>query len=227
MISIYSTFLQRSYDELSHDLARMNLNATLLIDRAGLVGNDGETHQGIYDEAFLYTIPNVTITMASRSSEALSLVKESLCNHGVFAIRYPREFFSTKGDEVKKIPYGSWKVELEGKDTAIVSTGPLTMKLKAALIENKKDVTLYNAIYLRPMDKAKVQALLKYKRVIIYNPYATKEGFANALESELFANKYQGEVIVKCVPTIFVKQASIKEQREEFKITVDDVIELL
>ncbi len=227
VISIYSTFLQRSYDELSHDLARMNLNATLLIDRAGLVGNDGETHQGIYDEAFLYTIPNVTITMASRSSEALSLVKESLCNHGVFAIRYPREFFSTKGDEVKKIPYGSWKVELEGKDTAIVSTGPLTMKLKAALIENKKDVTLYNAIYLRPMDKAKVQALLKYKRVIIYNPYATKEGFANALESELFANKYQGEVIVKCVPTIFVKQASIKEQREEFKITVDDVIELL
>ena len=227
VISIYSTFLQRSYDELSHDLARMNLNATLLIDRAGLVGNDGETHQGIYDEAFLYTIPNVTITMASRSSEALSLVKESLCNHGVFAIRYPREFFSTKGDEVKKIPYGSWKVELEGKDTAIVSTGPLTMKLKAALIENKKDVTLYNAIYLRPMDKAKVQALLKYKRVIIYNPYATKEGFANALESELFANKYQGEVIVKCVPSIFVKQASIKEQREEFKITVDDVLELL
>ena len=227
VISIYSTFLQRSYDELSHDLARMNLNATILIDRAGLVGNDGETHQGIYDEAFLYTIPNVTITMASRSSEALSLMKESLCNHGVFAIRYPREFFSTKGDEVKRIPYGSWKTELEGKETAIVSTGPLTMKLKTALIENKKDVTLFNAIYLRPMDKAKVQALLKYKRVIIYNAYATKEGFANALESELFANKYQGEVIVKCVPSVFVKQASIKEQREEFKLTVDDILELL
>ena len=78
VISIYSTFLQRSYDELSHDIARMNLNATILIDRAGLVGNDGDTHQGIYDEAFLYTIPNVTIAMASRSNEALSLMKERL-----------------------------------------------------------------------------------------------------------------------------------------------------
>ena len=135
VISIYSTFMQRSYDELSHDLARLNVNATILVDRAGLVGNDGETHQGIYDEAFLYTIPNVSIAMASRSNEALSLIKESTCNHGVFAIRYPREYFNSKVDEVKKIPYGSWKTELEGKDTAIVSVGPMTLKLKDALIE--------------------------------------------------------------------------------------------
>ena len=72
VVSIYSTFLQRSYDELSHDVARMNFNMTILIDRAGLVGSDGETHQGVYDEAFLYTIPNVTIAMARRSNEALS-----------------------------------------------------------------------------------------------------------------------------------------------------------
>ena len=227
VISIYSTFLQRSYDELSHDLARMNLNATILIDRAGLVGNDGETHQGIYDEAFLYSIPNVTITMASRSNESLSLVKESMCNHGVFAIRYPREYFSTKVDEVKKIPYGSWKVELEGKGTAIVSTGPITLKLKEKLKEENLDVTLFNAIYLRPMDENKIKELVKYNKVIIYNPYATKEGFATALEDKLFGLGYKGEVIVKCVPTVFVKQASIEEQRQEFGITVEDIISLL
>ncbi len=227
VISIYSTFLQRSYDELSHDVARMNLDATILIDRAGLVGNDGDTHQGIYDEAFLYTIPNVTITMASRSNESLSLLKESMCHHGVFAIRYPREYFHDKVDEVKKIPYGSWKTELEGKGTAIVSVGPLTLKLKDALIESKKNVTLYNAIYLRPMDEARVKELLKYSKVIIYNPYATKEGFATALEDRLFELGYKGEVVVKCVPTVFVKQASIDEQRKEFGLAIEDIISLL
>ena len=227
IISIYSTFLQRGYDELSHDVARMNLDATILIDRAGLVGNDGDTHQGIYDEAFLYTIPNVTISMASRSNEALSLVKESLCHHGVFAIRYPREYFNSNTAEVKKIPYGTWKTELEGKDIAIVSVGPMTLKLKDKLIEINKNVTLYNAIYLRPMDNGRIKELLKYKKVIIYNAYATKEGFATALEDRLFEIGYKGEVVVRCVPTTFVKQASIDEQRKEFGLSVEDIISLL
>ena len=229
VVSIYSTFLQRSYDELSHDVARMNFDMTILIDRAGLVGNDGDTHQGIYDEAFLYTIPNVTIAMASRSNEALSLMKESLCHHGVFAIRYPRESFQNKVEEVKKIPYGSWKVELESKskDCAIVSVGPITLKLKATLEELNKDVALYNAIYVRPFDLEKAQELLSYKKVIIYNAYATKEGFANALEAYLLNNRYQGEVISKTVPTEFVKQATIDQQREEFGLRIDDIIDLL
>ena len=228
VVSIYSTFLQRSYDELSHDVARMNFNMTILIDRAGLVGSDGDTHQGIYDEGFLYTIPNVTITMASRSNEALSLVKESLCKHGVFAIRYPREYFSAKADEVKKIPYGSWKTELESKarDCAIVSVGPVTLGLKEKLQSLNKDVALYNAIYLKPFDQKKARELLSYRKVIIYNAYATKEGFANALEAFLLENGFKGEVIVRAVPTQFVKQATIEEQRAEFGLRIDEIIDL-
>ena len=229
VVSIYSTFLQRSYDELSHDVARMNFNMTVLIDRAGLVGSDGDTHQGIYDEAFLYTIPNVTITMASRSNEALSLMKESLCDHGVFAIRYPRETFQNKVEEVKKIPYGSWKVELESKskDVAIVSVGPITLKLRNKLEELGKDVTLFNAIYVKPFDTNKAKELLSYKKVIIYNAYATKEGFANALEAFLLDNKYRGDVVIRTVPTEFVKQATIDEQRAEFGLAIDEIIDLI
>lgn len=229
VISIYSTFLQRSYDELSHDVARMNLDATILIDRAGLVGSDGDTHQGIYDEAFLYTIPNVTITMASRSNESLSLMKESLCHHGVFAIRYPREYFSVQAGEVKKIPYGSWKVELESKskEVAIVSVGPITVDLKKKLQELHKDVALYNAIYVKPMDESKIIELLNYKKIIIYNAYATREGFANALESRLLELGYKGKVITKTIPTQFVGQATIDEQRELFGIKIDNIIDLI
>ena len=229
VVSIYSTFLQRRYDELSHDVARMNFDMTILIDRAGLVGSDGDTHQGIYDEAFLYTIPNVTIAMASRSNESLSLVKESLCNHGVFAIRYPRESFQDKVDEVRKIPYGSWKAEIESsqRKTAIVSVGPMTLKLKEKLQELKSEVTLYNAIYVKPFDLAKAKELLSYAQVIIYNAYATREGFANALEAYLLENGYKGKVIIKTVPTQFVKQATIDEQREEFGLRIDDIIDLI
>ena len=229
VISIYSTFMQRGYDELFHDVARMNFDMTILIDRAGLVGSDGDTHQGIYDEAFLYTIPNVTIAMASKSNEALSLMKESLCHHGVFAIRYPRESFQNKVNEVKTIPYGTWKTEIDttSKETAIVSVGPVTGKLKDKLLEMKKDATLYNAIYVKPYDKAKVKELLKFKKVIIYNAYATKEGFANALLADLMEQSYSGKVIVRTVPSEFVKQATIEEQREEFGLRIDDIIDLL
>ena len=225
VVSIYSTFLQRAYDELSHDIARMNLDVTLLIDRAGLVGADGDTHQGIYDEAFLYTIPNVTITMASRINEAVSLMKESLCNHGVFAIRYPREFADETTDPVKKIPYGSWKKELEGEKVAIVAMGPVVLTLKDELVALKKKVTLYNAIYLRPYDENKVQELLNHEKVIIYNPYATKEGFANSLSARLLELGYKGTLKVIAIPDVFVKQASINEQREELGVAIENVIE--
>ena len=227
VVSIYSTFLQRAYDELFHDLARMNLNATILIDRAGLVGADGDTHQGIYDEAFLYTIPNVTITMASRACESLSLMKESMCDHGVFAIRYPRENVYETPDPVKKIPYGSWKEELVGHKTAIVAVGPVAIMLKDQLLQKKIDVTLYNAIYLRPMDEEKIKKLVSYDKVIIYNPYATREGFANALETRLFELGYKGQIVVKTVPTQTVNQASIEEQRKEFGLLIEDILQLL
>ena len=225
VVSIYSTFLQRAYDELSHDVARLNLNATLLIDRAGLVGADGDTHQGIYDEAFLFSIPNVTITMAARTSEALSLVKESLCNHGVFAIRYPREYAYETTEPIKKIPYGSWKEELLGTDVAIVSVGPVTLPLKEKIEKLDKKVTLFNAVYLRPMDEQKINSLLNYNKVIIYNPYATKEGFANALASRLAELGFKGKLEIVAIPNQFVKQATIAEQREELGVSVENVLE--
>ena len=227
VVSIYSTFLQRAYDELSHDVARMNLNLTILIDRAGLVGSDGDTHQGIYDEAFLFTIPNVTIAMAARTSEAVSLVKESFCNHGVFAIRYPREYAFETNEPVKKIPYGSWKQELLGGDIAIISTGPVTLDLKDELLKLKKSITLYNAIYLRPMDEEKIKSLLNYKKVIVYNPYATKEGFANALSARLLELGFKGNIHIVAIPDVFVKQATIQEQREELGVSLKDVLNFI
>lgn len=224
VVSIYSTFLQRAYDEISHDLARVNLNATLLIDRAGLVGNDGSSHQGIYDEAFLMSIPNTIIAMASNPGQAKGLLKESLNKHGVFAIRYPKY---ECGEEQKEeiLPFGKWKEELLGKKVAVISVGPETEQLKVLLKD--KGVSLFNAIYQKPLDMDAVNKLLNYDKVIIYDAYSVEDGFPKSLASELMIKGYKGQVIIKAIPDVFVKHASVKEQKERFGLTVEDIVKLI
>ena len=227
IVSIYSTFLQRAFDELSHDIARMNLNATILIDRAGLVGEDGNTHQGIYDESFLLATPNTVVAMASRESEAYGLFKESFNNHGVFCIRYPRSKLLPKGEK-EELTFGKWKKELSGKDTAIISVGPLTLDLKKLLEENKKEVSLYNAIYMKPMDDEIIsKEIINNKRVIIYDAYSIENGFAQYLSAKLISLGYKGEIIVKSIPDVFVDHASINEQLDKFALQPEDILKLL
>ena len=227
IVSIYSTFLQRAFDELSHDIARMNLNATILIDRAGLVGEDGNTHQGIYDEPFLLATPNTVVAMASRESEAYGLFKESFNNHGVFCIRYPRSKLVPTGAK-EELSFGKWKKELSGKDTAIVSVGPLTLDLKKLLEENKKEVSLYNAIYMKPMDEELIsKEIMNNKRVIIYDAYSVENGFAQYLSVKLISLGYKGEIIIKSIPDEFVDHASINEQLDKFALQPEDILKLL
>lgn len=227
IISIYSTFLQRGYDQLSHDLARMNCDSTILIDRAGLVGQDGETHQGIYDEQFLLGIPNVTVAMAASKCEAEILFKESFNHHGPFCIRYPRESFDDTKQENIELSYGKWREIIKGNNTCIVSVGPVGVQLSREIKSQNLDATLVDAIYQKPMDEEYIQKLLNYKRIIIYDPYSVKEGFASILSSKLVSLKYKGDIVIKAIPNTFVKQATIEEQRQEFGLTINDIIDLI
>ncbi len=224
VVSIYSTFLQRAYDEISHDIARPGLNATLLIDRAGLVGNDGTSHQGIYDEAFLMSIPNTVIVMASHPGQSKSLLEESFNNHGVFAIRYPK-YDCQKDYQKEQLPFGKWKLELNGKDVAIVGVGPEVEELKELL--KGKNVTLLNAVYQKPLDEEWADKLMNYKKVIIYDAYSVVGGFPQFLAASLMSKGFKGEVIIKAIPDTFVKHASVKEQKEQFGLLSSDIIKLL
>ena len=224
VVSIYSTFLQRAYDEISHDIARPGLDATLLIDRAGLVGNDGTSHQGIYDEAFLMSIPNTVIAMASNPGQSKSLLKESFNGHGVFALRYPKYDCLEEYIE-EELPFGKWKLELSGKDTAIVGVGPEVEELKELL--KGKGVTLVNAIYQKPLDEEWVDKLLAYKKVIIYDAYSVIGGFPQFLAAALMSKGFKGEVILKAIPDTFVKHASVKEQKAEFGLLAEDIVKLV
>src|SRR5690554_2388208 len=126
-VAIYSTFLQRAYDQIHHDLARQNLPVVVGIDRAGLVDGDGETHQGIYDIAFLRHIPNTIIMMPKDAKEAFDMLYTAFYSNKLSFIRYPRGKTSTLGlndHEFKMIEIGSWTKTSEGNDVIFITYGP-------------------------------------------------------------------------------------------------------
>ena len=229
IISIYSTFLQRAYDEVSHDIARMNLNSTFLIDRAGLVGADGETHQGIFDEAYLSTIPGTVITMPATIDEAKLLYDESFNNHGPFFIRLPRSLVTKQeGYNVVKSEFGRWmKVKEESKDLVVISVGPLMRELQKQIENSGVKCTLVNAIYLNPIDKNMLDEILNAKKIVIYDPYSTRGGLVNSVMAYLLEKKFKGSISAYFVPNEFVKQGTINQQLKRFHITPEEVIEEL
>ena len=229
IISVYSTFMQRAYDEISHDVARHKVSATFLVDRAGLVGADGETHQGIYDEAYLSSIPGTVITMPSTIDEAKALYDESFNNHGPFFIRLPRSL-TKKQDGINKVKteFGKWiKVKDESKDIVVIAVGPIMRELESAVNSEHIKCTVLNAIYVNPIDKGALDEVLGAKKIIIYDPYSTRGGLVNSVMAYLLEKNFKGSISAYFVPNEFVKQGTIRQQMERFHITPEDVIKEL
>jgi 1-deoxy-D-xylulose-5-phosphate synthase len=229
IVAIYSTFLQRAYDEVSHDCARFKANMTLLVDRSGLVGKNGETHQGIFDVAYLKTIPNVVITMPSDKSEAKALFHQSMGEHGVFAIRFPRDFVEVGDVTYVEMPFGRWRFlkESEKKKLALFSIGPLTHTLSALLDKKGLEYTLINPIYLNLFDENDLNRVLDYENIVIYDPYSTKEGFSESLLSRLMEKGFKGKVHVRATRSDFIPAMSNKEQLQYSDCYPEDVASFL
>ncbi len=227
IISIYSTFMQRAFDEISHDIARMNLNVTFVVDRSGLVGADGETHQGIYDESFLMATPNITVTMPSTPEEARALLDESMRNHGAFFIRFPRTYIQ-KQESIGNIDikYGQWLYKQNNhSDVAIISFGPQINEIDELLKKENLNVDLINAIYQSPFDEEMIRKIVTYKKIVVVDAYATEQGFINAFKSKLLDFNYRGEIKSFAIPLTFVKQATIVEQLEQFGLSPKQIVE--
>jgi 1-deoxy-D-xylulose-5-phosphate synthase len=226
ILCIYSTFLQRAYDEILHDCCRMGTDLTLLIDRAGLVGPDGSTHMGIYDEAYLKSIPNLTLAMPSSLAEAKILYATSLeKGHGVFAIRYPHCLTNQLAAVPNlSLPYGSWRfiTPIKAGKPAVVAVGPNGLSLMDKLGEAKFDGALINPLYLNPLLEENVKAILPCSEVFIYDSYGTIHGFAESLAAALAVHHYQGYVHVRAIPNDFVHHASVADQEKDCHVSVDE-----
>lgn len=219
-VSIYSSFMQRAYDQINHDIARMNLPVTLLIDRAGLVGSDGETHQGIFDESFLIDMPNMTVAMPKDISEAKALFNFSTTYPHPLAIRIPLGIVEEEISNIN-IEYGKWIKEQSSNSNklCLITFGP---KLKQILRKLKnKDITILNALWQSPLDVEMLKTILDFKNIIIYNPYGIEEGFIYHSFFKLDELGYKGNKISIGLKSAFIKKGSIEQQEKRCQVDLD------
>lgn len=163
-LAIYSTFLQRGYDQLLHDVDRQNLDVLLGIDRSGLVGADGETHQGVFDISFISPLPNITLMMPRDEKEAAMMIDYALNTSGPMAIRYPRGNVNGVDMSAERKPLNdkSWETLRTGSDAVLISYGPTldtVMEAAESLAEAGTEVTVINARFIKPMDTVMLQSL--------------------------------------------------------------------
>ncbi len=185
VVAIYSTFLQRAYDNIIHDVAIQNLPVVLCLDRAGLVGEDGETHGGLYDIAYMLAVPNTTVTAPKDGREMLGLLKTGVSHgSGAFSIRYPRDAspdIVPAMSTIDAVPYASWEVLRHGSDVAIFAVGTMvlpSLKAAEALAVDGFDVTVVNCRFLKPYDRAVLaQIVADHKQILVVEEGTVVNGF--------------------------------------------------
>lgn len=236
VFAVYSTFLQRAYDQVVHDICRQNLNVIFAIDRAGFVGPDGETHQGVYDIPFLRHIPNIIIMMPKDENELRQMMKTAVdYNDGPIAIRYPR--INAEGvellPELTSIPIGTWEVLKEGEsEYALLAIGPMLKVAKEAselLIREGIDVEIINARFIKPLDHDMLLRLAsQHKKLVVLEESAELGGLGSAI-CEFYAQQGIDDMVVrlKGIPDLFIEHGSIDEQRNEVGLNAVGVAQLV
>jgi 1-deoxy-D-xylulose-5-phosphate synthase len=165
--------LQRAYDSIIHDVAIQNLPVTFCMDRAGMVGADGQTHMGLYDIAYMLTVPNMTVTAPKDSTELVGLLRCAMEHDGPFSTRYPRDNAPAPAPpaaEVEPVPYGTWEVLREGKECAILAVGVMcqpAMEAAEMLAAEGFEVSVVNCRFVKPLDHATLESLVREHRVLM------------------------------------------------------------
>ncbi|WP_423364686.1 1-deoxy-D-xylulose-5-phosphate synthase [Mycoplasma sp. P36-A1] len=192
-LSIYSTFSQRSYDQFNHDLARMDLPCLIGIDRAGLVGEDGETHHGIFDISLYRNLPNFIVTAPRDNVEATALVKEAFNTNHPFVIRYPRGNTVINKNRIVNTRIGCWETLVESDENCIITYGNHSSEFLKIIEKENYKCGLVHAKYIKPIDKELfVKIILEKKKVLVFEPDIKGGGFASSLLE--FANEISLDV---------------------------------
>ena len=212
--AVYSSFLQRAYDQLIHDVCITKKPVTFLIDRAGLVGNDGETHHGMFDLSYLNTVPNITV-MAPKDSEELDLMLDlSLELNEPVAIRYPRgnTYYLNKGS-YQPIKKGSFEIIDEGKETVVLAIGTMVkhaLEAKQILLKDNINPTIVNARFLKPIDEELLHLLLKsHKSVVTIEDNVKSGGFGSRINQFIIDNNYDNRIENISLPDEFIQHGDI------------------
>lgn len=219
VVALYSSFLQRAFDQLLHDVCLQNLPVVIAVDRAGLVGEDGETHQGVYDPAFLSVMPNLTVYSPATNAELTEMLRMALQRNEPAVVRYNR---GTLPDQALSTPlvYGQWEILCPITSTTIVTTG--TLIPLASWVAKKNGVGLVHARFLQPMD----EQLLSYFRENKIRLLVLEENTVS-LASKLALRCSPCPVRSVAIPCEPIPHASVHQQRERYGLNEQTITEAL
>ncbi len=241
IVAIYSTFYQRAYDQIIHDICIQKLAVVLAIDRAGVVGEDGSTHQGVFDLSFLISIPNITILAPKNYAELDYMLNFALEYQGPVAIRYPR---GSEGEKVSLIPtspieYGRSEMLKEGHTIALVGIGKMVeIALEAADLLRKKGIKPYviNARFAKPIDIETLKEIAgNIKHIVTLEDHMIAGGFGESLGSLISKDQEFSHISIEHIgyPDEFIEHGSIQEIYKKYQLdkqsvakTVENIIKL-
>ena len=226
--NIYSAFSQRAYDNIIHDLALLNLNVVLCLDRAGLVGEDGPTHHGAFDMAALRPIPNLTIAAPMDEHELRRLMYTAQQpDRGTFVIRYPRGRGVRKDWQcpLEAVEVGTGRKLRDGKQTAVISIGPIGNDVELAITKSEEEVAHYDLRFLKPLDEELLHEVGKrFKHIITIEDGTRNGGMGSAVLEWLSDHGYTPTVKRMGMPDEFVEHGTVAELKRICNMDIDSIV---
>lgn len=228
---IYSSFAQRAYDEIIHDIALQRLNVVLCLDRAGLVGEDGATHQGAFDLAYLRCVPNTIIAAPKDETQLKRLLYTGMnIKEGPFVIRYPRGL-GEGTDWMNAVPepmaIGKGERLMDGEKVAVLALGPVANRAVEAAERLREETgtgpAIFNAIFLKPFDAVLLEEASHFKRIVTLEDGSLKGGLFSEVSEYVASRGLDIEVSGIGIPDRFITQASVARQREDCGLTTDQI----
>ena len=232
VVAVYSSFLQRGYDQILHDVCIQNLPVIFAVDRAGLVGSDGETHQGIFDYSYLTSIPNMSVAAPKNLWELRAMLDFAMDYKAPFAIRYPRgTAYRGLKEFMQPISYGKGEMLYEEEDIALLAVGSMVSTgehVREKLKEEGYSCTLANARFVKPFDKELVERLAKNHRLIVtMEENVLQGGFGLPVTAYIHEHHPQVKVLNIALPDAYVEHGNVSVLREGLGIDSDSIIRKL
>lgn len=230
-LSIYSTFLQRAYDQLNHDVARIDAPIVLGIDRAGIVGEDGDTHHGVFDVGLVMSLPNIVLAQPKDGTEAQHLLYTAFNHPGSFALRYPRGYVHYEETAAfETLPIGSWTIEYlkDNPKVILIAYGEMVVHFAQRVEHNQLPIMIVNARYLKPMDAAMLEACAKKGLpIVVYEPDMKSGGLYQHIVQYYNENNTNLHIRRIGLPETYVEHGSMASLKKACGIDTNSVMEYL
>jgi len=226
VVAIYSTFLQRAYDQLLHDVALQNLDVTFAVDRAGFVGADGATHAGSFDLSYVRCVPNMVILAPSDEAECRALLQTAYEFSGPALVRYPRGggLGATPEKELTNVPWGKGRIVREGQDVVILNFGSVLGR--ALEVAERLNATVADMRFVKPLDQALIkQVAANHSLIVTLEENAVAGGAGAAVAEFISTENLHNRLLLLGMPDLFIEQASQAEQLDQAGLSVDEMFQ--